>query len=287
MRNIIKTCLLFAITSTVMTGCQPEEFDDSNGIDSPVLTPAFTVTPVAGEVNTYVLKADTENVLDVLWDRGDGTGPSLGKTIDTVFYPDAGSYTIELTAIARGGKRYSTTQEVVVATSDPVAGNLVRGGKMEAGDEDKWTKLAIGGNSVAFNFTNGKLVATGGSWGHSGVYQAIEVVAGRKYRLDLNVSGSGATDTWFEVYLGTQEPQQGSDYSSGGIRLGLNTWAGCGNSNFNGRLSTLACTGSLAGKPNIVEFTESGTIYLLIKSGGSNLGATGISIDNVELRGTN
>jgi len=154
---------------------------------------------------------------------------------------------------------------------------------MEAGDEAAWTKLAIGGPSVEFNFVDGKLVATGGNWGYSGVYQPIEVIAGKKYKLDLIVSGSGATDTWFEVYVGTQEPQQGVDYSSGGIRLGLNTWAGCGKTNFNGKLSAISCSGS----GNVVQFDQSGTVYLLIKSGGANLGDTGISIDNVEFRGTN
>jgi hypothetical protein len=271
-----------ALVAAAVLGCQPDEFEDGNGLTSPDLAAQFTVTPVEGRTNTYLLKAATDNVLGVKWDKGDGV-TAMGKTIDTVFYPDAGSYAVTLTTIGKGGALATATQTIEVATSDPVAGNLVVGGKMEAGDESKWTKLAIGGNSVAFNFVDGKLVATGGAWGHSGVYQAIDVVAGKKYKLDLTVSGSGATDTWFEVYLGKAEPMQGNDYSDGGIRIGLNTWNGCGKTTFSGKLSELSCAGS----GNVVEFAESGKIYLLIKSGGADLGASGISIDNVELRGTN
>lgn len=276
-------CLLFII----IMSCQPEEFDNGNGLDAPDLTAAFTITPVANKTNTYVFKAETEGVLGVRWDKGDGGGPALGKTIDTVFYPDAGSYTIELTAIGKGGKTAKTSKELVVESSDPNAGNLVVGSHMDDSDESAWTKLAIGSDAVSFDFENGKLIASGGSGGHSGIYQAIEVMADKKYKLDLNVSGTGATDVWFEVYLGTQAPVQSQDYTSGGALLGLNTWNGCGKSPFNGKLSALACAGSLAGKSNVVEFDQSGTVYLVIKTGGANLGTGGIAIDNVELRGTN
>jgi hypothetical protein len=272
---------LLGVLTIAIVSCQPDEFEDGNGLASADLTASFTVTPVAGAINKFLLVANPEGILGVKWDKGDGAA-AVGRTIDTVFYPDAGTYTITMSAIGKGGALATASHTVEVATSDPAAGNLVAGGKMEAEDESKWTKLAIGGNSVAFNFVDGKLVASGGDWGHAGVYQAIEVVGGKKYKLDLSVSGSGATDTWFEVYLGKVEPAQNSDYSDGGIRLGLNTWNGCGKAVFAGRLSELSCAGS----GNTVQFEESGTIYLLIKSGGANLGDAGISIDNVELRGT-
>jgi hypothetical protein len=214
-----------------------------------------------------------------MWDKGDGHA-AVGSTTDTLYLPDAGDYNVALTTIGVGGAKATAVQPLHVPTSDPVAGNLVVSGNMS--DETAWTKLRIGDPSVAFNFVDGALVASGGNWGHSGVYQPIEVVAGRKYKLDMNVSGSGATDTWFEVYLGSVEPQQGSDYSDGGIRLGLNTWAGCGKTPFDTKLSKIYCTGS----GSTVQFNQSGTVYLLIKSGGANLGTTGITIDNVEFRGT-
>jgi hypothetical protein len=277
----IYSLLFTAVAIGAFTGCQPDEFEGGNGLQPEGLAASFTVTPIEGKVNTYLLKAKEENVVGVKWDKGDGTSV-VGPAIDTVFFPDAGTYDVVLTAIGKGGALATASQTVNVAKSDPNAGNLVVGGKMEEADEEAWTKLRIGDASVAFNFVDGKLVASGGNWGHAGVYQALEVVAGKKYKLDLSVSGSGASDVWFEVYLGKDEPQQGSDYSSGGIRLGLNTWNGCGKSAFNAKLSSISC----AGDGNPITFDQSGTVYLLIKSGGANLGDTGISIDNVELRGT-
>ena len=58
-------------------------------------------------------------------------------------------------------------------------------------------------------------------------------------------------------------------------------WNGCGKTSFNGPLTSLSCAGTGGG---VVEFPISGTAYLVIRSGGDNLGTTGISIDNVELR---
>jgi hypothetical protein len=277
----IKYGALLTTLSTVayLVGCSPEDFNDIHPITVDNLQASFTATPVEGKSNTWLLKTNTENVLSVLWDKGDGHA-AVGATVDTLYLPDAGEYDVTLTTVGIGGAKATASQHVVVPTSDPVAGNLVVGGRMD--DETVWTKLRIGDPSVAFNFVDGVLVASGGNWGHSGVYQAINVVAGRKYKLDMNVTGSGATDTWFEVYLGSLEPQQGVDYSDGGIRLGLNTWTGCGKTPFDTKLSKIACTGT----GSIVQFDQSGTVYLLIKSGGANLGDTGITIDNVEFRGT-
>ena len=129
------------------------------------------------------------------------------------------------------------------------------------------------------------MTATGGSWGHSAIYQAIQVQANKDYRFNMIVSGSGATDTWFEVYFGTAAPVQGNDYTSGGKQIGLSTWDGCGGAPFSGSLATIGCVGPLAGMNGKVRFTQAGTIYLVIKTGGANLGTSGITIDNVEFRG--
>ena len=156
--------------------------------------------------------------------------------------------------------------------------NLVKGGKFNAGDDSKWTLLNLS-PGVTVNFTDGKAVWKGNGWGHVGIYQAIEVEANKKYQLDMNVSGSGASDTWFQVYIGKTVPQAGQDYTDGGSRLGLNTWSGCGKTSFDGSLTALSCDGT----GNVIQFPTSGTVYLVIRGGGADLGSTGISIDNVEL----
>ena len=279
--NIIKIFSIGALAVGIYTGCQPEDGGDGNGLTSANIEASFTITPVAGKMNTYALKANENGVLGVKWAKGDGSAASVGKAIDTVFFPDAGKYTIMLTAIGKGGEEKTTSQDVTVATSDPVAGNLIVGGKMEAADDAKWLRLPIG-NGVDFALAGGKMTATGGGWGHKGIYQAVDVVAGKKYKVDMLVSGGGAVNTWFEVYVGTAVPEAGKDYSDGGKRLALNTWAGCGNANFNGKFSSVSCD---APAGNTVQFATTGKVYLVIRTGGEYLGANGISVDNVEFRG--
>jgi hypothetical protein len=112
-----------------------------------------------------------------------------------------------------------------------------------------------------------------------GIYQAIQVEAKKNYQVNMNISGSGATDVWFQVYVGTTVPQQGQDYTDGGSILALSTWDGCGKTPFNGPFTTISCGGKNGG---VVQFPTAGTVYLVIRGGGTNLGTTGISVDNVE-----
>ena len=167
----------------------------------------------------------------------------------------------------------------VTPSKNSLPPNLVQGGAFNPGDSSKWTVSNIT-PGVSVNFVNGTALFTG-SWGQAAIFQAIQVQANQKYQIDMNVAGSGATDVWFEVYVGKSEPQLGVDYSDGGIRLSLNTWDGCGNTPFNGLLTDISCTG--VGK-GVIQFATSGTVYLLIKSGGGSLGTTGISVDNVQIR---
>jgi hypothetical protein len=217
---------------------------------------------------------------------GDGGGAQIGRHSREVFLPDAGVYTITHLAVGKGGATFTDNETITVATSDPVAGNLVEGGKFEsAADDAKWTRHVISAPAVTWTMAGGKMTAAGGSWGHSAIYQTVTVQANKDYKFSMLVSGSGATDTWFEVYFGTNAPAAGSDYSDGGIQIALNTWSGCGNSAFNGNINAIGCEGALKGKDGKIRFATGGTKYLFIKTGGANLGTSGISIDNVELRG--
>lgn len=282
-KTIVRT-LPLVVAGLLLAGCEPDKIEETIAPDTP-LQASFTMAPVQGRTNRYLVTNTTEGAIATRWDIGTGAGWTMGRFADTVFYPDAGTYTIKMQSLNKAGVLYEAAPVTVnVATSDPVAGNLVQGGKMNADDDAKWTKLTISAG-VSFALKDGKMVATGGSWGHAAIYQPLQVEANKKYRFSMLVSGSGASDTWFEVYFGTAAPVQGSDYSSGGNRIGLNTWTGCGKTAFSGNIATIGCTGSLLGKNGEITFTQSGTIYLLIKTGGANLGTGGISIDNVEFRG--
>jgi hypothetical protein len=280
-KNFLNYIFLTGIAG-LFAGCEKKEFT-ARPLSESSLEAGFTLTTV--NANNYIAQVKDSSYILSKWDFGTGSGAAVGKATERVFFPDAGSYTITHYAIGKGGSTFSSNQVVNVATSDPARGNLVQGGKFEtATDEAKWTPITISAG-VSWARNAGKMVATGGGFGHAAIYQAISVEANKDYKFGMTVSGSGATDTWFEVYFGTVAPVAGSDYTNGGIRIALNTWAGCGNTAFNGNIATIGCDGALVGKNGAIRFTTAGTVYLLIKTGGGNLGTTGISVDNVELRG--
>lgn len=275
-----KLIMLGVLGMVILAGCQPEDSFENNGLTDPNLDASFSIAPVNGVMNRYVLEALNSNYISSKWDVGEG--PYQGKSREEIFLPDAGTYTITHIAVGRGGDSKSTSQELVVEASDPNAGNLVVGGKFET-DEDiaQWTILNISASGAAWTFDSGSASITASGWNQQGIFQAIEVQGGKNYAVDMSVQGEGSTNTWFEVYVSTTPPVQFSDYSADGTRIGLNTWAGCGGAPFSGKLSQLSCSGS----GNVVSFDEDTTVYLVIKCGGENVGS--ITIDNVELRGTN
>jgi hypothetical protein len=279
-KHINKSIVFGMLGMVVLAGCQPEDSFENNGLTDPNLDASFSITAVSGSANRFVLEALNSNYISSKWDVGEGA--YQGKSTEEIFLPDAGTYTVTHTAIGRGGESKSTSQELVVEVSDPNAGNLVLGGKFET-DEDiaEWTILTISASGASWTFDSGAATITASDWNQQGLFQAIDVQGGKNYAIDMNVRGDGSVDTWFEVYLSTTAPTQGNDYSADGTRIGLNTWAGCGNAPFSGKLSQLTCSGS----GNVVSFDEDATVYLVIKCGGANVGA--ITIDNVELRGTN
>jgi hypothetical protein len=281
--NLFKAYALILGVSAIgiYAGCKPEKFGDGNGL-TPTNQASFTITPVAGKANHYVLKAVETGVLGIKWDLGDGGGSNPGTAVDSVFIPDAGTYNITLTTLGIGGATKTATLPVTVPTSDPVSGNQVLGGKMGAGDDAYWTHFIVGsGNNMVIDPSKGVMVANETNYQAGAIYQAFNLTAGKKYMVDMVVSGSGATNSWFEVWVDTKKPVNGQDYNTGTKPISLNTFSGCGNSAFNGKLSLLSCSGS--GNPFTV--TTTGTYYLVIKCGGQDTGLTGISFTNVTLRG--
>jgi len=283
----------FALTMAVAaSGCQPEEFEgEGNGIAPVTADPSFTIDPITveGRSNTYVVRLNnTENVLGVRWSLAEDLSDDLmafGLPIsDTVFLPDADVYEFKSRVITKGGKEFFASQLLTVETPDPNYGNLLRGGRFKEGDEQHWSIKQYGGGVVP-EFINGRVTFNYGGWAHAGIYQSFEADAG-KYQLNMTVIGNGATNTWFEVYIGKSDPATfPGDYNEGGVRLGLNTWTGCGNTPFNGKLADLACVGSASGEADgVIELETGGTYYIVIRTGGENLGDSGIHLDNIELR---
>ena len=278
----LTTALIFSVVValSLFTSCQPNDIDTGNGIVSKDLDASFTVTPVTGAVNKYLMKATSTSHITSKWDAGNGEPAFVGKMEEEIYFPDAGTYIVKHYAIGIGGQSYVSQQNVVVATSDPAA-NLVQGGLFaNAEDHAKWTVLKISSGPSFWTFNNGSAsVTTAGGWSQQGIYQAIEVEANQEYKIDMTVSSPDAlVNTWFYVYASTTVPEQGVDYKTG-LALSLNTWNGCGLAPFDGKLSVLECG---VKKEGIVKFPSSGTIYLVINCGAEN--SPTITIKNVQFR---
>ena len=285
---IITTVLLISVVS-ILISCQPDE-PKSNGlaISSDAINADFTIDASNASSNLYTLVGQTENILANTWDLGDGNSPTPSGNTFSAFIPDAGTYVLQHKVVGRGGASKTQSQTLVVPTSDVVSGNLVRGGKfLNAADNANWTILNIAGSHINWTFGNGYANVSGSSptqYGQQGIYQAIQVIAGKKYKVDLKITGSSCLNSWFEVYVGTAIPQQNNDYSSGGKRISISTFGCLMSNSFDGKLSDLSCDGS----GNIITFPTSGTVYLVMRSGGFNnntLGLGGVKITNVEFRG--
>src|SRR5690349_5488109 len=136
--KITSVLLITAVTGIYMA-CQPEDFYGDNGLESADPSADFTITPVEGEVNTYLLESDNK-ALAFYWDNGNGKFVAGGNTHKIVL-PDAGTYSVGLRTVWKGGVTANASEELEVETSDPVAGNLVVGGRMD--DPNAWTVLKI------------------------------------------------------------------------------------------------------------------------------------------------
>ncbi len=81
---------------------------------------SFTVTPIQGQTNRYLLTSTSTNTFMYDWDRGDGKGFIRGKNTDTAYFAEKGTYTVRLMGYGHGGMD-TEAQEITVANDDPAA----------------------------------------------------------------------------------------------------------------------------------------------------------------------
>lgn len=295
MKTMISKNKLLAFLSVAVAAmsCTPDTIDgDGNGLTPTNSDASFTVTKTSE--NHYRLAASNNNYILSKWDLGDGGGFGVGPNINDVFIPDEGTYTVQHQIIGQGGMVGGTaSQTITVEKSDPAAGNMIQGGKFaDAADVAKWTLAFPNPSNTAlwvWDFTSGKATFTAKGWDRNVMYQAVNVVEGRKYKADAVVSSKGVSDSWFEIYVGYTKPTANNDYTGDGndstwLRA-INTWAGSGSSAFDGKISNVGSKN--ANNPDgIFTATKTGVAYFAIRSGGNDM-KDGISITKVEFRGVN
>lgn len=124
-----------SFASALLINCTPDKSDMELGA---LPDASFTVTPVAGKVNTYLLSSTTAGAFMYNWDLGNGIKIKNGKSADTAYYPFAGEYTVKLTAFSKGGYD-SAVQKVTITADDP---NAITPTILLAGRTSKKWKLA-------------------------------------------------------------------------------------------------------------------------------------------------
>jgi hypothetical protein len=275
MKNIKYTLsLLVCFSLFFITACSSDEEEVIVAPTSSNAMFSYTIDP--DNANRIVFAGEpTMKTWYTHWNFGDNTSAE-GIQTEKLFYLK-GDYEVKFKIFTDGGTA-ETTQTISIA-EDITGSNLLENGELN--DSSSWTVLPIGdGADVVFE--NGTAVWSGGGWGQVGIYQSITVEANTTYQIQLDIAGSGMTDCWFEVYVGTVAPTAGVDYTDGGIRLGLNTWDGCGSEPFDGPLTSLSC--SNGGGDGTFEFPNDATAYFVIRSGGADLGTDGVTVDNITLR---
>lgn len=276
-KNINKISVaLIATGAFLFQACTPDSDDLSLGNKAEA---SFIVTDISTSEmkNTFVVESTTDGAFLYKWDLGNGQVITSQTPKDTISYEDIGVYTITLTAVSAGGQ--TMTSQQVETTVDAIAGtSAVQGGDME--NAEAWNLTSTGGTMTSYEFSDGAINFTNSNPAQSNVvmWQEVELKGGRNYQFDAKISiASGMENSWVEVLLLTDEPVEGED-PSGNIKIGLNTWTGCGVDPASDLLTELSCRGD--GKFSIA---ESGTYYLVIKVGSWDgfLGNGGVSIDDV------
>lgn len=277
--KFIYKSLLLGITISSFMSCTPDSTDEGNGLTQENVDAGFTISKTAE--NRYRLKTNSNNYINTKWNIDD-EGFNFGKNLEDIFLPDAGTYIIEHQAYGIGGVLAGTASKtVVVPTSDPISGNMIKGGRFDTPDEiSKWTKHIISSSGAEWIFSSGKATIVTSDNAQQAIYQAVQVEAGKKYSIDMVASSTTPlVNTWFEVYVLNSIPAVGSDVS-GTVYRNINTWAGCGKTAFKGKVSNVGCDAPKNG--GVFTATTTGTVYLFIKCGGQTV--NGLSIDKVEFR---
>lgn len=184
-------------------------------------------------------------------------------------------------------KKITLLSLLLIATTIGFAQNLITNGTFD--DATGWTTV----NQYGTDSTNGSLSIAEGKvtigkidplitdWIHIGFYTSVNLTPGW-YQFDMDMAFDGIDANWGEVYIGTAQPVENTEYSGDKqVIKAYNAWD-C-DKTYTGKAVAFGCDTSSPGK---FEITTAGTYYLLFRSGGSTFGNSGVSLDNFSLVAT-
>ena len=148
---------------------------------------------------------------------------------------------------------------------------------MRAGDNLYWSHFDQGTPNGIWTFAPSAYAVTGNPK-NCGIYQAVQLTAGKIYNISISYSASTFNSTWGEVWVGKNQPANGSDYSASAPAAGN---ASTQTPTFVGWSSS---TTALSSGTKTSTFTpgSTATYYFVIKVGtGSSFGS--IIISNVSM----
>jgi hypothetical protein len=276
--KIIRAIFPLALSVFVLFGCQKQtntNYEVYGKVDS--LVASFTVTPVKGDSTRFVVTNTTPgSCVGTRWNSDQGNGFVGGRVIDTLFYPIAGTYNIKMQALDKRGNLY-TTGPIAVTTTANDPRYILKGGQMRTGDDQYWSHFDQGTPYAVWAFAPAAYTVTGNPK-NGGIYQAVQLTAGKTYNISITYSASTYNSTWGEVWIGKFQPVNGSDYSASAPSAGN---ASTQTPTF---VSWSSSTTSFTSGTKTSTFTPSttGTYYFTIKVGtGSSFSS--IVISNVSM----
>lgn len=276
--KIFISIFCFTLGTMILLGCKKESnnsYEAYGPVDS--LKASFTVTPVQGSDTKFVVTNTTDgNCVGTYWDSDQGNKFVGGRTVDTIFYPLAGTYNIKMHVIDKRGRLY-TAGPIAVTTTVNDPRYMLKGGQMRPGDNAFWSIFNQGPKNGIWTLANGKYTVTNNP-NNTGIYQAVQLVGGKKYNVSITYEATSYNSTWGEIWIGKFQPVNGSDYganapSSGNASASTPTF-----------VSWSSSTNSFTSGTKTGSFTPatSATYYFTIKVGtGSSF--TSVAISNVSL----
>lgn len=198
--NLTRLLVALPICAIMIASCK---YDVREMLPKPVAS--FTVTPVAGIPNKYLLTSTSTNAFRYDWDKAAGLGYVQGLQVDTVYFPYMGNYSIKLFVYGHSGID-STSQVITVAANDPTACQGTQLGFITSCTSKKWK---LDPDAGAYKVGPGP---NDGSWWTS----AVGEVAGRSCEFNDEYIFEFSANRTFTY------DNKGDFYGDG--YLGNNTW---------------------------------------------------------------